>query len=359
VITPAMILRSSYAILSHVIFMLCLIPATLFAQADGEITTIFDMLHQKERVVRIELAFNFEEIEINRRSEERFDALMRFVDGNGRPQLWEVELNVRGRYRRLHCNFPPLKLNFDKDDLRALNLETHNNLKLVTHCLKAPVGEEYVLREFLVYQLYEELTDISYRTQLVEITYLDTHSDARMTKYGIILEDEKELAARFESELCEDCFGTEQASYDQEAVRVQDLFQYMVGNADWSPKILRNVKLLKPTDGSPYLLVPYDFDYTGFVNAVYVSVPPHLGVDNIRDRVYLGFPHSTEELAETFKFFQANREQLFATIDNFPFLTRKARKDLRDYVRGFFIKYRNRSELDTLAANPKNIIGRN
>ncbi len=354
-----MILRSSSAFLSALMVILCLFPPSLFAQEDPEFSTIFDMLYQKERLVRIEMAFNFEEIEKNRRSEERFDALMRFVDANGRPQLWEVELNVRGRYRRLHCNFPPLKLNFDKDDLRALKLETHNNLKLVTHCLKAPIGEEYVLREFLVYQLYEDLTDVSYRTQLVEITYLDTHSDRSMTKFGIILEDEKELAARYDSELCEDCFGTEQTAYDQEAVRLQDLFQYMVGNADWSPKILRNVKLLKPKDGSPYFLVPYDFDYTGFVNAVYVSVPPHLGVDDIRDRVYLGFPHSSEELAKTFEQFESNREQLFATIDNFPYLTRKARRDLREYIRTFFTKYRNRSELEALANNPKNIIGRN
>ena len=320
--------------------------------------TIFNLLHYQE-LLELELSFNFQDLEKNRRNEDRFDAILRFLDGNGRPRLWEVELNVRGRYRRLHCNFPPLKINFDKDDLKAARLEDHNNLKLVTHCLNASIGDDYVLREYLAYRLYEDLTHISYRTQLVLIHYLDTHSDKTFTRFGIILEDEKELAERFDSDLCEDCFGVGQEAFNPDAARLHDLFQYMIGNADYSPKILRNVKMLKPHNGDPYYLVPYDFDFTGFVNALYVQVPPHLGIDDIRDRVYLGFPYSAPEMEETFTFMESRRNVMLDDIENFPYINKKTRRDLKDYLRAFFIRYRNPGELETLANNPKDLIRQN
>ncbi len=324
----------------------------------NEQSTIFNLMHYQE-LLEVELSFNFQDLEKHRRNEERFDALLRFVDGEGRPRMFEVELNVRGRYRRLHCNFPPLKINFDKDDLAAANLMDHNNLKLVSHCLNAAVGDDYVLREYLAYRLYEDLTHVSYRTQLVVMHYLDTHSDKSFMRFGILLEDEKELADRFDSELCEDCFGVEQEAYNPEAARLHDLFQYMIGNADYSPKILRNVKLLKPKNGDPYYLVPYDFDFTGFVNALYVQVPPHLGVDDIRDRVYLGFPHSAPDMEETFDFMQSRRNVLLDDIENFPYISKKTKRDLRDYIRSFFNRYRDASELETLASNPKDLIRQN
>lgn len=347
-------------VLPALIALLCFFVQTgpVAAQVKKRPATIFNKLNHQE-LLELEISFNFSDLEKNRRNEDRFDAILRFVDSNGRPQLWNTELNVRGRYRRLHCNFPPLKINFKKDDLRARGLETHNNLKLVTHCLNASIGDDYVLREFLAYRLYQDLTEKSYRTQLVHITYLDTHSEKSFTRFGIVLEDEKELADRFQSQLCEDCFGVPQESYDQEAVRLQDLFQYMIGNSDWSPKILRNVKLLKPRNGKPFFLVPYDFDFTGFVNALYVQVPPHLGVSDIRERVYLGFPHPTRELEETFAYMESKRNVLLDDIEEFPYISKKTRRDLREYIKTFFIRFKIPGELQALAENPKDLIKQN
>ena len=60
------------------------------------------------------------------------------------------------------------------------------------------------------------------------------------------------------------------------------IFQYLVGNGDWSHTHFHNVKLMRV--GFEYFPVPYDFDFTGFVDAPYATPPEGSGLDGVRDR---------------------------------------------------------------------------
>jgi hypothetical protein len=64
----------------------------------------------------------------------------------------------------------------------------------------------------------------------------------------------------------------------------------MIGNLDWSTVAFHNAVLIR-TEDNRYLAVPYDFDFSGVVNARYANEPVELGdrVRNVRQRLYRGF----------------------------------------------------------------------
>ena len=56
------------------------------------------------------------------------------------------------------------------------------------------------------------------------------------------------------------------------------LFEYMIGNLDWSVPVRHNIKLIVPKEDSNAIAfpVPYDFDYSGLVKTDYAIPPPEL-----------------------------------------------------------------------------------
>ncbi len=70
------------------------------------------------------------------------------------------------------------------------------------------------------------------------------------------------------------------------------MFNYMIGNLDWSPARFHNVKLIR-TEDARHITVPYDFDFAGVVNARYARPPPEIteryGIRRVTQRRYWGF----------------------------------------------------------------------
>jgi len=71
-----------------------------------------------------------------------------------------IEVKARGNFRRLlgNCTYAPLMLRFET--MKSLNppyFSGQKELKLVMPCQ----GDEYVIREWLVYKLYNLLTPLS------------------------------------------------------------------------------------------------------------------------------------------------------------------------------------------------------
>ena len=51
------------------------------------------------------------------------------------------------------------------------------------------------------------------------------------------------------------------------------MFQYMIGNTDFSLKTMHNLKAVQPVDQDA-ILIAYDFDYSGLVDARYAVPNP-------------------------------------------------------------------------------------
>ncbi len=310
---------------------ICLAPGWISANSQ----TIFNEL-EREGVLQVELELSLSVLESHVKNDKEQPAVFRFTDKQGRGQEWNVEVNVRGRFRRRICDFPPIKIDFSKKGLEAQGLLPFDDIKLVTHCQEGEEGEDAVLREYLAYKLYSKLTPLNYRAQLVEITYIDTGSDTRFTKYGILLEDTDELAARQDSEECEECYGLDASRIDQDVYLTHALFQYMIGNTDWSLEMSRNLKIMKPLDGGNYWITPYDFDFSGLVNANYAVPNENVGQRFVGERVYMGEKSGRTQLENTIRLFKSKREELFQCVEEFSLLDKGSRKEVIRYLKHFY-----------------------
>ena len=311
--------------------MFCLMTITIFAQSKEKLT-VFDNFLNEESATYFELVFDFELLDSLKKLDEEQDAKLTLNE-----QSWNIDLKARGKYRRRICDFPPIKLEFKKDELDSAGFKKHNDYKLVTHCIEGPEGKEHIYREYLAYKLLELLSpDLHFRTQLVKVKYIDSGSKKKFTRFGIIIEDEKTVAKRLDSDVCDGCFSLPIDSFYNENLHNIALFQYMIGNTDWSVTLSRNVKILNCDNTEKYYIVPYDFDFSGLVNASYAIPNSDFQLKSVRDRVYLGLETSPEKLEETVKHYKDMKDELLTYIKKFKLLSSESRKDIKDYLESFY-----------------------
>lgn len=310
---------------------ICLTPLGLRAEPP----TLFDQFGHTE-LLKLELEFSLDTMYAKVDTNEEYPALFRYKDAHGNWVELPSEIRARGRYRRRVCDFPPLRIDFSKSDLRARGLAEHDDMKLVTHCQTGRKGKDAVLREYLAYKMYQELSDYALRAQLVEVTYKDTESNQKLVKYGILLEDIDELAARKGSVECDECFGLSTVEFQQDNLRTHAMFQYMIGNVDWSIPMSRNLKILKPANGGLNTVVPYDFDFSGIVNVGYAVPSIDIGQEQVGDRVYLGVERTGSELHSTIDLFKMKQKNFEAMIHEFDLLSRSDKREMLEYLQSFY-----------------------
>lgn len=262
---------------------------------------------------------------------------------------FEIKLSPRGLSRRNPklCDFPPLKVDFDKDKVGGTAFAGQNTLKLVTHCKKYGRYQEYYLKEFIVYKLYNALTPLSFEVRMAEITYRDLEGKRDdVIRYGFFIEDVDDMAARnglVELELPKAGTG---ALHPRQAA-LYALFQFMIGNLDWSftkgppgSECCHNAKLAiapgeKSGAGNIYP-VPYDFDYSGLVDASYAAPPEGVPVRRVKDRHFWGVCRHNEELPAVFALFRERRSEIEAAVMDVDLLELDEREDVIDYIADFY-----------------------
>lgn len=313
------------------------LASNTFNNSNEEKPSIFDILSQNE-ILEVTIKTDLQSLIDNRRTEEFQQATFSYKDINGEEISWKWKVQARGKFRRRICDFPPVKIKFKKDQLEERGLHREfNDWKLVTHCVDDKVdGNENLLREYLVYQLYRDISPNSYRTHLVKITYEDTEGNlGKIKRYGFFIEDTDEMAAHVGGIEFEN-MNTGLDSISNQAEITMSLFQYMIGNSDWNLAMLRNLKMVKPTDGSAMIPVPYDFDFSGLVNTSYALPHAELGLYSIRDRLYQGSILDQEEMRKVIGYYLAKKPMLLERVDNFKLLSRDARNDIQEYLNTFF-----------------------
>lgn len=321
--------------LSFTLVFSLLFGGAVFAGAGGADPKGGDSLFDqwaKQPMTNIELHVNFDSLEVFRKKEGSVNALV--LAGE---QSISLEVSVRGRFRRRTCVIPPIKLQFNKDDLRAYGLNTHNDYKLVTHCTNGATGQDALLREQLAYELYNTVNpDASFRTQLLTVTYVNTVDNSTETSYAILIEDTDELRERMGLELknCDDCYGllSEQVTNAEKLT----LFQYMIGNSDFSTNMVRNLKMMKGPDGVA-IAVPYDFDFSGLVNATYASGFPNLGEYEVTDRTLIWeFADADPDFFAAEQYFLNLEDELMGQVADFEHMGAKSKREISKYLKAFF-----------------------
>lgn len=280
----------------------------------------------------------------NKKRDDTYPAIFSYTGADGAKHDIDVVITLRGITRRQVCDFPPLKLNFDKDAVKDTILRGNKSLKLVTYCDTNAKYEQYYIKEFLAYRMYNQITDFSYRARPLMVDYRDSERDGESVKrFSFIIEDTDELAERNQVEKLK-VARIPYTDLDPVTTTRLSLFQYMIGNLDWAvtdgPKeedCCHNSRLLgKGIDVDPKYAVPYDFDSSGLVNAHYAAPPDGLRVRSVRTRLYRGFCVFNDEMPHTVALFQQKKADIMALIQDNPHLTDRMREGALDYIEAFY-----------------------
>ncbi|MGE3957169.1 MAG: hypothetical protein AB7H96_10665 [Vicinamibacterales bacterium] len=272
----------------------------------------------------------------NPESTRVFPATLVVASRNGGEERIQVNIRTRGHSRRTSstCTFAPIRIEFPNRTDGTV-FEGHKSLKLGTHCRDVDSFEQYVYREYLVYKVFNRITQRSFRARLATATYVDGENNKPITtRAGLFLEDDDDVARRLggeTSELQNLTFG----HVDIESMTLLSLFEYMIGNTDMSLAKLHNIVLVRGANGSVYP-VPYDFDYSGVVNARYAVPATALNLPTVRERLYRGPCLKPEELAPYLTRMLGMRDGILGVYDSIPDLDQGYRKDAKNYLDGFF-----------------------
>lgn len=294
-----------------------------------------DSLFQSDQLIRMELRADFVALQNDRDKIATYrDAVLICYSPSGDTTTLNVKLMIRGNFRRdpANCNFPPLFVNFRKRDVVNTLFENQDKLKLVTPCH----AEEDIIEEYLVYKLYNKVTDLSLKVRLVKMLYFDTVSGKEVfERFSFFIEHEEDAAERNDA-FEKDRFIT---PFDLNADNASKLsvFQYMVGNKDWQFTSRKNLFLIQPGDTNlkPYA-IPYDFDFSGFVNAHYTK-PRGVPEDLLPTRrLYNGLCYTEKEFREIFDYFIKLKPDFFSLINDAEYITKARKREKISYLNYFY-----------------------
>ena len=281
--------------------------------------------------------------QIAARAERSVDPQPATLTANGETHA--IALSARGNSRRKKelCRFPPLRVAFSQKPGETSLFHRQGSLKLVTHCKDRDNSEQTMLREYAVYRLYNVLTDHSLKVRMARITYRDG-GQAVTVRHGFFIEDGDDAARRLGMKEI-DRGDTPLNWLDRNAAARYALFQYMVGNTDWSMVLsspgndcCHNSRLFAASDDAREGLVPvpYDFDNAGLVDAGYAVPNPELGTNSVRTRVYRGFCSFNTLIPAEADRLRALRPALEAELAATPQADAKTLAAMTKYLAGFY-----------------------
>ena len=256
-----------------------------------------------------------------------------------------IQLNTRGifRLKKGTCAFPPFRLGFPVEGAEGTVFHGQGKLKLVTHCRDRDDYEQNVLEEYLVYRIYNLLTDIGFRVRPARITYVDLRGeDDPVTRMAFLIEDEDSMATRLGGMMLE-VPSAPASSFQQDQAGLMYLFQYMIGNTDWSMSRFHNVKLIRI--GREYFPVPYDFDWSGLVDASYAAPNPEIAhlIRNIRERLYWGACNDAIDYEALFERFNEQRGAILSLPESVQGLSERSQRAAVRYLEDFYEIINSRS----------------
>jgi hypothetical protein len=266
-----------------------------------------------------------------------FPATLTVAKADGAQTTFPLNIRTRGHVRRMSqtCTFAPLRLEFDNEKTKGTVFEGHKNLKLGTHCRDADLFEQYVPREYAAYRIFNLLTPISFRVRMAKAIYVDEATKKPIAnRMAIFIEDDDDVARRMEGRTTEQQkLVFRQMDYD--TATLMTVFEYMIGNTDMSIYLLHNVILVQTPSKKTYP-VPYDFDYSGLVDARYAVPAKQFGITSVRDRVYRGPCRTADEFQPFFDKFLAIKAQVLALFDSISGMDPGYRKEAQKYIQEFY-----------------------
>ena len=335
----------------HLLFCLLLVLGPSIVPSYGQTDTPDQKQHDKdapgrylslfedEDILEVSLHFDVSKFMKKADRDQSIDGIMTMHFSQTDSMERKVTVKYRGQSRYERCRYPPARIVFKKPVYEGSDAGRIKKIKLVNQCQPGSSFGDYVIREYLVYKLYNVVTDTSFRARLVRLSYIDTEKKRRpIIQYGILLEPEGLVESRLN--LLE--VNTKALSMRHMLPTMIDriaIFNYMVSNWDWSVPGQHNISVFSSPvvelagQGVP---IPFDFDLAGVVNADYAIPMPETGLKNNRDRTFLGICRSREVFESELLEFLAKKDDFYSVIDDSPYLSKAAKRDITVFLDQFF-----------------------
>ncbi len=304
-----------------------------------------DPLFQGNTVIGITITAPMKTLLGERPNETYLRGTLSYEEADGRVVDFDIGIRTRGNFRREArvCPFPPLRINFKKSEVKGTLFREQDKLKLVAHCRdNSDRYEQNIIKEYLAYRILNSLTDISYRVRLVRVTYRDSeqkHGDR--LRYAFFIEHKRRVSQRLGLPV----ISTERvrtAELEGAYSDLTSLFQYMIGNTDFSPiagpegEDCCHNSTVFGREGEPIYSVPYDFDMSGLVDAPYAEPSPNFRIRRVTQRLYRGRCAYINNLPATARLLQDRRDMIYALFEEQNELQESTRTKVTKFIDRFY-----------------------
>ncbi|MHA7128881.1 hypothetical protein [Algoriphagus namhaensis] len=293
-------------------------------------------LFSSEEPLEVKMSFSIKDLRKQTNDSTYMDSFMQYkTPGAGWDSL-NVEIRTRGNFRLNNCYYPPIRLKVKKKARKGTIFEGQKGLKVVFPCSKVKNAVDFVGKEYLAYKLYEEVTPYFFPTRLIKITFvnLDNRKQEEEEMIGFIIEDDDLVAERFGGSIYDEKKIGPSFMEDTASVR-HDMFQYMIGNTDWSSLFGHNQKNLRLAN-DVFIPLAYDFDMCGLVNPPYAQVSNLVDIEKITDRLYRGFCRDPELMEMVRQEFLAKEEKIMAMAGQQLYIDEGDVRNVNSYLKDFF-----------------------
>lgn len=303
-----------------------------------------DALFQSTEVIDVRIEAPISTLLSERPDDEELPGKFQYTNSAGEAVEFDIKLRTRGRFRRSkdHCQFPPLRLNFNKAQTDGTLFHKQDKVKLVTHCQNSSKYVDVLMREYTAYRILNVITDASFRVRMLRITYVDDEGKKRdSVDYGFIIEHRDRLAKRLDRPVL-DVERISPRSLDPELASIISMYHYLIGNTDFSA--VRGAKgetcchnhVLFAAEDKAVWSVPYDFDQAGLVDAPYAWPAPRFKLRNVKQRLYRGHCNHIENIKATITNYQNKQEEVLQVLSELEVTRPRTVRSMTHYINNFY-----------------------
>lgn len=303
-------------------------------------------LFESDEILSVTITAPWRDLVRDKKYQGTYAATIEYTDHTGTVVTHKLTVERRGIKRQETCRMPPIRLRFEKAEVKGSAFRGQDSLKMVTHCQSSGRYDQYYILEMMAYRMYNLVNDFSFRVRPLSVTYKDSEKGSEEEdRFAFLIEDDSDVAKRNGLKKLEiPRIGA--SRLDKATSSDFALFQLMIGNVDWAAlsgpdpeECCHNVKLVAPRPlkgGDTIWPVPYDFDSSGIVDAPYAQPPDSLRINTVTQRVYRGYCAHNETLQDSRQKLIALEAAIMGVLDSDERLAERSKKKATSYLEKYF-----------------------
>ena len=291
----------------------------------------------------ITLEAPWRELKRHQKASKTHQGRLTYIAARGETIDLEVRIIRRGKSRLETCSVPMLTLELVADQIAGTIFEGNRVMHLTAQCQAQPSFLQFMMLEYLSYRVFSVVSEHGLGARPLSIEYQEGESRRRRPSFAFLVEDIG-LAAQRQGFVWRHPESVEISTLDPHAGSLFVLFQYLLGNTDWSllygpsgePCCHNSAILARAGQTTGLVPIPFDLDSSGLVGAPYASPNETLGIRSTRQRLYRGFCQQTPFLEGAIARFNAAEAEIRALFEASAELKSISRKGTRKYLDRFY-----------------------